>query len=236
MTGKFYGIGVGPGDPELITLKGARLIKEVDVICVPKAKTEKGSFALAIVEKLVPEGKQILEVVMPMTKDPVKLQEYWLEGAKEIFNLLQKGLDVAFLTLGDTMLYSTYSYLLKNLQKLDSELEIITVPGITSFAAAAARTNTPLAEGDEPLVILPVQEEGDNLKEILDSFPNAVLMKVAAKFPRIKKVLEETGRKDKAVYISRCGCPDELIETNLDNLTGEKLNYFSLILVKKEGN
>lgn len=232
MKGKFYGIGVGPGDPELLTLKAVRVLNEVDIICVPRARSEKGSFALSIVNSVIPEGKEILEVVMPMTKDHVKLEASWLEGARQILKRLHAGKSVAFITLGDAMLYSTYSYLLRNLSKLDPEVEITTIPGITSFAASAARTNTPLAEGNEPLVVMPVQEKGDNLEKILQSFPNAVLMKVAAKFPRILKILQENGRK--ATYVSRCSCPEEFIENDLSKLAGQELDYFSLLLVKKE--
>lgn len=235
MKGKFYGIGVGPGDPELMTLKAVRIIKEVDILCVPVAKTEKESFAFTIVQEFVPEGKEILEVLMPMTKDKEKLEAHWREGARLIQEKINQGKSVAFITLGDSMIYSTYSYLLRNLKELDSEIEITTIPGISSFSASAARTNIPLAEGEEPLVILPVQKEDDKLQDVLTNYPNAVLMKVAAKFPRIVKTLEETGKKDKAIYISRCSGPEEFIETDLDKIKDQKLDYFSLMLVKKEG-
>ena len=136
MAAKLYGIGVGPGDPELLTLKALRIIKESDVIALP-GEVAKDTVAYKIVAGIYNElsHKELLAVPMPMTKDPVKLQESHDNGAKLIEEHLKAGRQVAFLTLGDPTVYSTYLYVHKRLQEMGYEVEILS--GITSFCAVA---------------------------------------------------------------------------------------------------
>lgn len=235
MKGKFYGIGVGPGDPELLTLKAYRILNEVEIICVPKSKMERDSVALNTIKSLLKKEKTIVELHMPMTRDMEVLEQEWQKGAATVASYLQKGQDVAFITIGDAMLYSTYSYLMSRVQAIDPEFEIITVPGVTSFAASAAALNVPLAEGEERLAIVPSIEDPQKLPEVLAQFPNIVLMKVTPHFNEIVDILEQHNVKDKAVLISRCSTPLQQCERNLDNLKGTTPDYLSLILVKQQG-
>lgn len=235
MKGKFYGIGVGPGDPELLTLKAYRIINDVTVLCIPKSKMERDCIAFNIVQPLLKEHKEIVELYMPMTRDEEILEREWQKGAETILAYLHKGMDVAFITIGDAMLYSTYSYLLRKIKVMDGDIEVVSVPGVTSFAASAAALNIPLAEGEERLAIVPSIEDPQKLPAVLDQFSNVVLMKVAPYFNEILDVLEEKKLGDRAVLVSRCSTPRQQCEHDLASLRGSKPDYLSLILVKQQG-
>lgn len=233
MKGKFYGLGVGPGDPELLTVKAHRILREADVVCVPVSKMEKESLALSIVRPYLLEGKQVMELHMPMTQDETTLEASWSGAAEQILPCLQEGKQVAFLTLGDPSLFSTYTYLMTRIKQADPEIGVETVPGITSLAAAAARINLPLAEGEERLTIVPALRDVEELRGILAESSNVVLMKVSRQFPEIVRVLEEEGRLKDAVMVTRCGQPQERIIQDLRQVAGEKVDYMSLIIIKK---
>lgn len=232
MKGKLFGIGIGPGDPELLTLKAKRLIEDMDVIAVPKPAQEKESLALKIVESFIKPTQEILFLVMPMTQDNDILNKSWREGAESLYNKILEGKKVAFLTLGDASLYSTYSYLVKEIKKLDNKVEIETIPGITSFAASAARINVPLTEQEESLLIIPAVDEPQEIAKKLDLADNLVLMKVSRNFPELVAMLKEKNLLEKSVCITRCGQKEERITENLEDLLGSKPDYMSLVIVK----
>ncbi|MGC7872574.1 precorrin-2 C(20)-methyltransferase [Desulfosporosinus sp. SYSU MS00001] len=228
--GKFYGVGVGPGDPRLLTLQAVDVLQTVDLVAIPKSKMERESVAWDIAKVHCPANVRLLELEMPMTSDQQVLAKAWRDGAEMLLHELKIGKSIAFITLGDSSLYSTYSYLLNLLQEqLPSEL-ITTVPGITAMAAAAAKINLPLATGDEPLVVLPSTEDVD---QYLD-FPNLVLMKVSRRLPEILNLLQERDRK--AVLLTRLGQHGEQIcwEPKPEDFQTNKIDYLSLLLVKKD--
>ncbi|WP_088224947.1 precorrin-2 C(20)-methyltransferase [Desulfosporosinus sp. FKB] len=228
--GKFYGVGVGPGDPRLLTLQAVDVLQTVDLVAIPKSKMERESVAWDIAKVHCPANVCLLELEMPMTSDQQVLAKAWRDGAEMLLQELKQGKSIAFITLGDSSLYSTYSYLLNLLQEqLPSEL-ITTVPGITAMAAAAAKINLPLATGDEPLVVLPSTEDVD---QYLD-FPNLVLMKVSRRLPEILNLLRERDRK--AVLLTRLGQTGEQIcwEPKPEDFQANKIDYLSLLLVKKD--
>ena len=235
LVGTFYGIGVGPGDPELLTLKAARLLREADIICLPKSKEGADSVAKQVAGPHLSAKARLVEISMPMVRDAALLEEQWQKGAAEIAGFLRQGLSVAFITIGDSMLYSTYTYLMARVRRLLPDAPIECVPGVTSFSAAAAYLQEALAEGAEKLAIVPAIEDPEEIREVLGRFPNAVLMKVAGKYDAIVTVLEELQLLDKAVMISRLGYPEQRICHDLASLRGQKLDYLSLILVKQEG-
>ncbi|KLU65335.1 MULTISPECIES: precorrin-2 C(20)-methyltransferase [Desulfosporosinus] len=227
--GKFYGVGVGPGDPRLLTLQAVEVLQTVDLVAIPKSKMERESVAWDIAKVHCPANARLLELEMPMTADQEVLAKAWRDGAEMLLQELKQGKSIAFITLGDPSLYSTYSYLLNLLQEqLPSEL-ITTVPGITAMAAAAAKINLPLATGDEPLVVLPSTED---VGQYLD-FPNLVLMKVSRRLPEILNLLQERDRK--AVLLTRLGQSGEQIcwEPKPEDFQSTKIDYLSLLLVKK---
>lgn len=226
--GKFYGVGVGPGDPQLLTLKAVEVLEKADVIAIPKSKLDRESVAWEIAKRHCRPDVQKIEIELPMTSDRRVLEEAWERGAEQVSRLLEKGETVAFITLGDPSLYSTYTYILEKLKgKIPAEC-IQTIPGIMALAAAAARVNLPLAEGDEPLLILP---SGEGLEDYL-AFPNLVLMKVSRRFPEILSQLQNPERL--SVLVSRVGHDEERIEWNPQTQPAEgKIDYLSLLIVKK---
>jgi len=228
--GKFYGVGVGPGDPQLLTLQAVDVLHSVDFVAIPKSKMDRESVAWDIAKVHCPSNVRLIELEMPMTSDQQVLAKAWQDGAQTILAELKQGKSVAFITLGDPSLYSTYSYLLNILQEQLPQECIATVPGITAMAAAAAKINLPLATGDEPLLILP---STDDVGEYLN-FPNLVLMKVSRRLPEILTLLEE--RERKAVLLTRLGQAEEKIrwEPKPEDFRSEKIDYLSLLLVKKD--
>ena len=252
MTGTLYVIGIGPGDPELLTLKGARIIKETGVLCVPKGREEGSSLALSIVEKAVSlEGKEILEAHFPMMKTRKGLESEkhlnadvgarravplldakWNETVEAILSHLNKGKDVAFLTLGDPVIYSTFFYLYDKLLELCPGLNIEIIPGVSSINASAARANISLGLGNEKIAVLPANYL-DDLKGTLEVFDTVVLMKVNKVLNEIKGLLSEMGLLENAVCISRAGMDDEQIFSDISDIDQKKLNYFSMVIVRK---
>ena len=153
-TGTLYGIGVGPGDPELITMKAVKILKKVDVIFAAASSKNQHSQAVNIAKSHIPETTEIEMLPFPMTQDKNVAQKAWDEHARNIIALLEQGQDAAFVTLGDSMIYATYGYILQSVQRLAPHLNIVTIPGVTSFQAAAARLNRTLVEGEESLLLI----------------------------------------------------------------------------------
>jgi precorrin-2/cobalt-factor-2 C20-methyltransferase len=233
MKGKLYGIGVGPGDPELMTIKAKRILENADYIAIPKTSTEKASQALTIAEGVLESRKELLELLFPMSFDEKILEESWKTAMVQVREKLDSGKDIAFITLGDPTVYSTYMYLHKVLKHEGYETEI--VPGITSFCASAARAGISLGENKETIAVVPSAYECENLGDILDGFDNIVLMKVSKNLSKLKEELKVKGLLDKTVLVSKCGLSDEIIEFDLDKFAGDKLSYFTTMIIKKSG-
>jgi len=226
MTAKLYGLGVGPGDTELLTLKALRIIKESEVIAVP-GKVPQDTVAYKIVVQAYPElaDKELLPIDMPMTKDIGVLQESHDQGAKTIAAYLDAGKQVAFLTLGDTTVYSTYLYVHKRIQEMGYDVEIVS--GITSFCAVAARLNMGLVEKEEQLHVIPASYQID---EALKLPGTKVLMKAGKKMSDVKTRLKTMNAR--VVMIENCGMKDERIFRGADEIP-EDAGYYSLIIVKE---
>lgn len=229
MQGKLYGVGVGPGDPELLTLKALRLIKENEVIAVP-GKDIQASVAYQIVKGAYEEldEKTMIPVAMPMTKDPQVLKTNHDKAADQVEDYLREGKNVVFLTLGDTTVYSTYLYVHKRILERGYEAEIVS--GITSFCAVAARLNMGLVEADQPLHVIPATYKAQEMDEILKLPGTKVLMKTGKKMKQVKESIEKSGQK--AVMIENCGMPSEKIYRSAEEIP-EDSGYYSLIIVKE---
>lgn len=229
MQGKLYGVGVGPGDPELLTLKALRLIKENEVISVP-GKDIQASVAYQIVKGAYEEldEKTLIPVAMPMTKDPQVLKANHDKAADQVESYLKEGKNVVFLTLGDTTVYSTYLYVHKRILERGYEAEIVS--GITSFCAVAARLNMGLVEADQPLHVIPATYKAQEMDEILKLPGTKVLMKTGKKMKQVKESIEKSGQK--AVMIENCGMPSEKIYRSAEEIP-EDSGYYSLIIVKE---
>ena len=212
MTGKLYGVGVGPGDPELITLKALRLTKEADILAFP-GENPKESVAYRIMKGAYPEidSKQMISLPMPMIKD-----REWLE----------KGKNVVFLTLGDPTVYSTYIYVHKRVEQLGYATEIVS--GITSFCAVSARFNEGLVEKSQQLHVIPASYQ---IEEALKLPGTKVLMKTGKKMQEVKAQIKASGNK--AEMIENCGMPDEKIYRSVEEIPDDA-GYYSLIIVKEK--
>jgi len=228
MKGIAYGVGVGPGDPELMTLKAVRLIRENDVIAVPGEVPEE-TVAYKIAVQAVPEltEKVLVPVHMPMIRDRARLKEEHRKGAELLESYLEQGKNVVFLTLGDPTVYCTFSYL-QHILEADG-YKVVLVSGITSFCAAAARLNLPLAEWDEPLHVLPALHKTENC---LESGGNYVLMKAASHMKEVKELLRRSGREASAVI--DCGMDSEQVYRSMEDIPDDA-GYFSLIISKGAG-
>jgi precorrin-2 C(20)-methyltransferase len=231
--GTLYGIGIGPGDPELITLKGARLISACRNLFVPKARTAAESVALDIARPLLAPGIRIEELLFPMTADRNELAERWNAAAARVANVLIGGEDACFLTLGDPLLYSTYIYLLRALRKIIPDLNAVTVPGITAFGAAAALTEFPVGEGRETVTIVPAADEMTDVRRALAAGGTVVLMKIGKRLPELLDLLDNEGLLESSVFVSRATMAAQRIETDLRRLKAEgpEAGYLSIILV-----
>lgn len=227
MAGKLYGVGIGPGDPELLTLKAVRLIKNADVIAVP-GKVKENSVAYQITIQAVPElaDKECIPVYYPMSKDPEVLERCHTEAADQIEEILKKGKDVVFLTLGDTTVYSTYMYVHSKILERGYEAEIVS--GITSFCAVAARLNIGLVEKAEELHVIPASYQ---IEEALKLPGTKVLMKAASKIGEVKQMLMKCNSE--VVMIENCGMPGEKIYYGAEEIP-ENAGYYSLIIVKEK--
>ena len=231
--GTLYGIGIGPGDSELITLKGARLIGACPNLFVPKARTAAESVALAIARPLVGPAARIEELLFPMTTDREELARRWDDAATRIGRVLAAGEDACFLTLGDPLLYSTYIYLLRALRRAIPDLKIVTVPGITAFGAAAALTDFPIGEGKEPVTIIPAADDLTAVRRALEYGGTVVLMKIGKRLPEILELLEGKELLENSVFVSHATMAEQRVETDLRRLKAEgpETGYLSIILV-----
>lgn len=233
MKGKLYGIGVGPGDSELLTVKGARLIGEADVIITPKTEKKDGSVALNIAKPYIQDHTEIVPVVFPMVLNDSEQQEGWEEARRIIGGLLDEGKQVVFLTLGDPMFYSTYMYVYRLVEQAGYEIE--TVPGVTAYCAIGARLGYPIVEKEEVLAIVPATAPKDKIDKVLSVTDDAVIMKVYRNFGEVQDTLKKYDMADNAVMISRCGLDGEEIYENVASLPRDlKLNYLSTILTKRK--
>lgn len=238
MAGKLYVIGIGPGDPDLMTLKAVRILKEVPCIFVPKGREEGTSLALSIVRKTLSlENKEIVEAYFPMKKtmgavETENLDAKWNETADAVLNRLDHGVDAAFVTIGDPAIYSTFFYLYDRLLDRKPSLNIEIVPGISSINAAAARAGLCLGLGNDRIAILPANYM-DSLPETLEKFDTVVLMKVNKVFDTVRDTLARMDLSSAATYVARAGMEDERVCKDIRTVKEEDLNYFSLVIVRK---
>lgn len=223
--GKLWGVGVGPGDPELLTLKAVRVLRQADVVILPDAGGQEKT-ALNIVQEHI-DGKPLSFVKMPMVRDKAVMEKAHEQAAKEICALLDQGKQVAFLTLGDPTIYSTYMYLHEKVFAWGYPVEV--VPGVPSFCAAAARLNRSLCLGREPLLVIPASHDSQAL---LDVPANKVFMKAGRSILELQQTLLDRGQLDGASMVENCGMPNERVYPRFADLK-EPSGYFSLVIAKQ---
>lgn len=226
MAGVLYGVGVGPGDPEYMTLKAVRLIRENEVIAVPGPVAEE-TVAYKIAVQAAPElaDKELVPILMPMTHDRAVMEQNHDEAADTVEGYLKAGKNVVFLTLGDPTVYSTYMYVQKRIEERGYHTELVS--GITSFCSAAARANISLVEWSEQLHVLPAVHKLDSE---LDLPGNYVLMKSGKKMGQVKEILRSSGRD--VVMVENCGMDTEKVYHSVDEIPDDA-GYYSLIIAKE---
>lgn len=224
MNGKLYCVGVGSGDPALLTQKAVHVLREADVIACPVSGD--GIMTALEVVKHLTSGKEILSCPMPMTHDQQELNKCHEHAAGQIRNLVQAGRIVAYITLGDPAIYSTYWYIDRYLRSAGIIAEI--VPGVPSFCAAAAAAGVSLCEGGEPLHILPANHVTGEMPR-----GNKVLMKAGREMLAVRDMLQARGEIANAVLVSRCGMEGETIVRDISTLT-EPPGYFSVVLIRRD--
>lgn len=230
MNGHLYGIGVGPGDPELMTVKAVRILHQVDLVLAAASTKNEESLALEIARPHLRPDTPVIRLGFPMSRNPDVLSQAWRDNAWKVLSELRAGRNAAFLTLGDPLLYSTFAYLLRTVRQLDPEQPVTVVPGITSFQAAAAATETVLAESSQNLLILPGIREAHTLRDHLEQVDNAVILKAYTNFSAIRAELRATPTDKHCVFASRLGMADQFITRNLE-CAPEDPTYLSLLLL-----
>lgn len=232
--GTFWGVGVGPGDPELLTLKAHRILTQSPVVCIPKQGFSADGYSYNIVKGFLDASKQeLVELIFPMTKDIEKLRPYWDENLSAIMERIEAGKDCAFITEGDPLLYSTFTNIYQLLLRRYPEVPVRVVPGVTSISGVSAQAMVPLAHGNERIAIIPATYGDPRLRQVLEDFDAIVLMKVNSVFDQALDLLEELGLVDCAVYIKKATAAEEEVVRDIRSLRGKKLEYLSMLLVKK---
>lgn len=235
MNGHLYGIGVGPGDPDLLTLKAAKVLGRVDVILAASSTKNDDSLALDIARPHLAPGARIIRLGFPMSRDENTLLQAWEDNTRLVLAELEQGHDAAFLTLGDPLLYSTFAYLLRTLRRLAPEQPVTIVPGITSFQAVAAATETVLAESAQNLLVLPGIRDAGELRKSLDGADNAVILKAYTNFAAIREELRTFMAPPHCVFASKVGMKEEFITRSLDEAP-DNPTYLSLLLLTRNGS
>ncbi len=231
--GTLYGLGVGPGDPELITVKAFRKLLESPVIAYPKKLKGSKSYAHRIVEVYInPNEKEMLGLVFPMTKDEETLRVEWAKAVDAIYRYLVQGKDVAFVTEGDPMLFSTFIHIMNLMKSKYPEVAIETVAGISSFNGTANRLGIPLADGDEYVAMIPATEDMEEMRRVIETHDSIVFIKVAKVIDDMLNLLEEMNLLNRTHVVTKVTSEEEVI-WNINELRGAELNYLSCMVVRK---
>jgi precorrin-2/cobalt-factor-2 C20-methyltransferase len=241
LAGKFIGIGVGPGDPELLTVKAVKALKTVDVVSVPKAHANTSSMALRMVKQILEERTEppeVLELVFPMTKNEHEVKRLWAKNAGCVAEKVESGKTVAFITLGDPMFYSTFIYLFQSLSQEYPEVTLEIIPGVTALTACAATAQIPLAEKEEVVAIIPSDLDFKLIEETAKHADSLVFMKCAHRFKDLVPILEKSSFTKNSIIalVRRCSMPEEqVIVGKLGDVQSWDIpeDYFSMAIVKR---
>ncbi len=234
--GTLYGVGVGPGAPDLLTLRAVDTLRRAQVIAMPRSSDFGSSMAWKIIKPVVGEieGQERLFLTFPMNKDPERLAPYWEKAFAAIGERLEKGLSVAFATEGDPSLFSTFIYLQREAPRRWPGIEVVVVPGVSSIAAVPSVTGIPLADGQERIAIIPANYGVDDLPSILEQFDTTILMKIGSELANVVATIKQAGLADKAVYVSRATMPDQRIVRDITGAGVDSGDCFSMAIVAKK--
>ncbi len=228
---KFYGIGVGPGDQDLMTIKAVKTLNMLDVLLIPSTKTGKMGVAETIIQPHLKQGIEYILISFPMVSDEKVFEAAGIKAARIIEEQIAAGKNIGFVTLGDASVYSTYGYIVK---ALAGRVPVETVPGITSFSAAAALANRPLVEKDEILTIIPMNATDEQIDRALKVADACVFMKINKREERVIKHLKNHQLIEKGILARRCGFSDAAIHEDVQESLLTNEDYLTLVLSRKE--
>ena len=229
--GILYGISVGTGDPELITLKGLRLLQKASIVAFPQGQGNKKGVAEKIIASYLQPHQHQLPLNFPYVQNEEILAQAWQKAALKVWKFLQQGKDVAFACLGDVSFYSTFTYLAQTLQKLYPDVKIQTIPGVSSPMAAAAALGLPLTTQNQNLAVLPAIYSIDELEKALDWAQVIVLLKFSSVYNLVWQVLQQHNLLNQAWIIEKASFPEQVIYHNLKDSKPLNLSYFSILII-----
>ena len=230
----FYGVGVGPGDPKLLTLQAVEVLRSVDSIFQVAGTNSEKSVSGSVVDSIPDCNAERIELVFTMAPNMAARKKAWIQHAKTILTKLREEKSCAFATLGDPLFYSTFTYLEREMRKLEPTLKVKTVPGITSFQAAASRANMPVVEDRETFALIPAWTEESMNDPALDTADTIVMLKAYRKRKQILETLHQHGMKGRTLYAARIGLADELVTDNLEEIEKQPEEYLSMLIAKRK--
>ncbi len=230
--GKLYAMGTGPGSSDLITVRAARLLGQLDILYAPAGRRGGDSLALSIVREYLGPQVEVRERHFPMSTHADEKESLWDQVAEEIRTEVEAGHQVGFITLGDAMLFSTWVFLLARLQ---GRIPLEVIPGVTSFACIAARAVFPLAMEQQTMAVVSCTAPEEEVSRALAQHDCVVLMKVYGRFPQVRALLARHGLLGNALLMAEASLPSEQCFRELASLRSDvELPYFSTILVNKQ--
>lgn len=230
--GRLFGIGVGPGDPELVSVKAIRILKQVSTIFAARSSKNSYSLAKEIISTHIGQERRVVPLDFPMTRSKKILEQAWQQNTRQVLEVLSKGEDAAFVTLGDPLIYSTFGYLMKTVKDMAPDVCIEVVPGISSFQAASAATRTILAEAEDCFVVISGATGSGKLKELADKIDTVVMLKVYKNYKEILSTLKELSLEDTSILVMKCGLEGEKVVCPITGYNGEPLPYLSTLVIK----
>jgi precorrin-2/cobalt-factor-2 C20-methyltransferase len=231
VSGRVYIVGIGPGDPELLTLKAARLLAESSLV-LHAGRLDYAGFAIEVVAPLLRPDQTVKGMALAMKRGPDDGSVGYDRVAASLVEEARSGGTAAFLTEGDPMLYGSGSYVVEHVRELSPEIPIEIVPGVSAISAVAARLGWPLAQKSEILTVCPATYHPDEIGPILDRGGATCWLKAASVLPRLVEELRRRGRLSSAALVERVGRPDERVFLDLEAAIGLELSYFSLVMVR----
>ena len=235
MAGKLSIVGVGPGDPGLVTVKAARVLQTARYVFVPVAAAGKNSLAHEIAKQYIPPGTDVVELLFPMVRDRDQVQSHYFRNYEIIESVVRKGHDAAFLTIGDPCTYSTSWPLFTLFEGKAPDIQVEVVSGISSYADGAARAAENLAEGDEILSIVSAYDSLERINRVIDISDTVVFLKTYKERTRLLELIRKRDLMRQCIYIKRCGLEGQEIIDDLGNMPDDP-DYLSMIILKKKKN